>query len=526
MAARLPGGAPALPAGHGTDRRLTGRASLNAVASGLEYGVRAIVELIVSPLLVSGLGTQLYGAWRVLWQWTSYVWGASGRSAQALQFAIANRQFTATTDEKRQLVGAAVVVWLLFTPLVVSVGALGVWLAPGFLDVPAGEVTGLRIAASVLVLDALAVTLLTLPRSTLQGENLGYTRMVASPVLVVVGGALLVVAVKLDLGLPGVAGATLATTFLTAWVFWRITRRRLPWFGVSRPPRQVIRWFLGLSMWFLGWKLVLELMIASDILVLAAFASLTVVAAFALTKFVTDSLAQALSMLVQATIPGIGGHLGAGRLTRAAALRGEVIALVWAAGAAIGTTVVVWNASFVGLWVGDDLFAGTSATLLLVVLALQVALIRTDTFLIDVALVPRVKVLAGSVAAVASIVLAAVAIGPLDLGVLGMCVGLVAGRAVLSLAAPVAVGRVLGVPLSRQVRAVLRPLLATGALLAAGFSLSSRVAVDGWLPLVLGVALTTPLAAVAAVALGLDGAQRRRLTARVRVLVHQARGVR
>ena len=523
MAARVSDGAHVPVAARRPDRRLTGRASLNAVAAGLDYGVRAVVELVVSPLLVAGLGANLYGAWRVLWQWTGYVWGASGRSAQALQFAIANRQFTATTTEKRQLVGAAVVVWLLFAPLVVSVGALGVWLAPVLLDVPADQVTGLRIAAAVLVVDALAVTIVTLPRSTLQGENLGYTRMAVSPVLVALGGVLLVVAVELDLGLPGVAAATLVTTVLTGWVFWLITRRRLPWFGASRPSRGLVRWFLGLSMWFLGWKFVLELMIASDVLVLAAFAPLTAVAAFALTKFVSDSLVQALSLLVQATIPGIGGHLGAGRLTRAADLRGEVLALVWTVGTAAGATVVIWNASFVGLWVGEALFAGTTTTLLLVVLAFQIALIRTDTFLIDVALVPRVKVLAGTAAAVASIGLAVLAVGPLGLGVVGMCVGLVTGRGLLSVAAPLAVGRVLGIPVSGQLRAIARPLLTTCALLAAAVALSDRLAVDGWLPLVLGVAVTFPGAMAVAATVGLDGSQRRKLVVRTRALAQQAR---
>lgn len=514
MTAPGPSGASAPPTRGRADRNLTTRASLNAFASGLEYSVRAVVELVVTPLIVAGLGAQLYGAWRVLWQWTGYVWGASGRSAQALQFAIANRQFTATPEEKRQLVGAAVWVWLAFVPLLVSVGGTGVWLAPAILDVHPDQVTGLRLAAALLVVDALALTLVTLPRAALLGENLGYTRMVAAPTLLALGGVLMVVAVKLDLGLPGVAAATIITTLLTGWVFWTITRRRLPWFGATRPPRPVVRWFLGLSLWFLGWKFVLELMIASDILVLAAFAPLVVVAAFALTKFVTDSLAQALSLLVQATIPGIGGQLGSGRLARAAALRGEVHGMVWVAGTAAGATIVTWNGSFIGLWVGDHLFAGTTATLLLVVLALQIALIRTDTFLIDVALVPRVKVLAGSVAAVASIVLAVVAIGPLDLGLAGMCVGLVAGRAVLSLAAPVAVGRILGVRLSGQLRATVRPLLMTCALFAGAFALGGRVAVDTWPGLFLGVGVTLPAATVLATVLGLNTTQRRRLTAR------------
>ena len=36
---------------------------------------------MVSPLVGGGLGAATYGAWRVLWQWSSYVWGASGPDA-------------------------------------------------------------------------------------------------------------------------------------------------------------------------------------------------------------------------------------------------------------------------------------------------------------------------------------------------------------------------------------------------------------------------------------------------------------
>jgi hypothetical protein len=139
-------------------------------------------------LLVAGLGAQLYGAWRVLWRWTGHVWGPSGRSARALPFAIANRQWTASTQQKRELVGAAVVVWLLFVPLLLAEGALGIGLAPVLLDVPEGRIAGLRVAAVMLLLDALAVTVVALPRSTPQGESLGYVRMSVTPLGVGVHG--------------------------------------------------------------------------------------------------------------------------------------------------------------------------------------------------------------------------------------------------------------------------------------------------------------------------------------------------
>lgn len=503
--------APA-PAG----RSLTSRASLNAVASGLDYGARAVVELLVTPLLVGGLGAAVYGAWRVLWQWSSYVWGASGRSAQALQFAIANRQWTASDQEKRQLVGSAIVVWVLFLPVLLSAGGLGVWLAPVVLDVPPDHVLAVRIAAAILVLDAMVITLLTLPRSSLVGENLGYTRMGISTALVVVGGALMAGAVKAGYGLPGVAGAVLTTSVMTGAAFWWITRRRLRWFGVARPDRAMVRWFVGLSAWFIGWKFVLELMVASDVIVLALFAPLSLVAAFALSKWVADAMAQALSLLVQATIPGIGGYVGSGETARAARLRAEVMALVWVVGTAVGATVIAWNGVFVDLWVGADLYAGRTVTLLVVVLALQLALIRGDTFIIDVALIPRVKVLGGVAAAVASIGLAALAAGPLDGGVVGLCIGLALGRSVLGVVAPVAVGRHLGTPLGTQLRAVLRPGMVTTLVFAAAWWVADKNPAGSWLALLGGVAVTAACVGLLVAFLGLGRSQRLRLARRAR----------
>ena len=177
---------------------LSRKASLNTIAAALDYGARTVVELILNPMLVAGLGTYLYGAWRVLWRLTGYIWASSGRSSQALQWAIANKQHTADHEEKRRHVGSAIVVWFIFLPLLGSIGAICVWAAPYALKTPARYVGDVRITAALLVADAVALTLLTVPRSVLQGENLGYKRMGLSALLVVGQGALTALALILD----------------------------------------------------------------------------------------------------------------------------------------------------------------------------------------------------------------------------------------------------------------------------------------------------------------------------------------
>jgi hypothetical protein len=116
-----------------------------------------------------------------------------------------------------------------------------------------------------------------------------------------------------------------------------------------------------------------------------------------------------------------------------------------------------------------------------------------------------------------------VAAGPLDGGVVGLCLGLVVGRATLGIVAPVAVGRFLGVPLRRQAARVLRPGLTTAVLLAAGYWLAGENTSSSWFVLVVGVAGTVVAAGAAAFLLGLTPVQRARLTRRAGILVRRGK---
>ena len=501
---------------------LAGRASLNTLAAAVDMGTRFLIELLVTPILVSGLGGYLYGAWRVLWQWTGYLWATSGRSAQALQSAIANKQSSPDMHEKQQYVACALIVWLLFLPLLVVLGAIGVWYAPGFLDTPPGQVGGVRLGAAILVADAIALTVLTVPRSVLQAENMGYKRLGWSAVVLVVGAGFTVFAIKVDAGLPGVAAATLATTVLTAAVFLSVVRKNVLWFGVARPTRATLRWFLGLSSWFLAWKLIFELMTASDVLILAGLASVELVTVYVLTKFVADALSVLTATLVQGVTPGIGGIIGAGDLAKAVRVRAEMLSLTWLITTVVGATMLAWNASFVGLWVGEQRYAGSLESLLIIVMVVQFIFVRSDNYVIDVTLRLRNKVLLGAVSTLLSVSFAVVLVGNYDLGVSGLCAGIIAGRTVMSVASPWLVGRALNHPFKRQLRGVARPISVTAALFAAMYFFGDRVETESWPVLVALSALTAVAVALVAVVAGLTVDQRRTLRTRAATVLRSA----
>src|SRR5690349_14091244 len=117
---------------------LTRRASLNAVQALLDYGGKLLVGFVVTPILVTTLGSAVYGVWEMLSRLIGYMTAADARPTEALRLLVARRQGLNDAAGDRRAVGSALVVWLLFVPVVVVVGGVLVWLAPAITRVAAG----------------------------------------------------------------------------------------------------------------------------------------------------------------------------------------------------------------------------------------------------------------------------------------------------------------------------------------------------------------------------------------------------
>ncbi len=508
-----------------SDKSRTQKASLNALAATLEYGGLFITGFVITPFLVAGLGNVGYGIWRILGGLTGYMTAASGRSSQALKNTLANLQSSTDYEAKRRQVACAILVWVLFFPLLTTLGGVLVWFAPILIkDVPAELYWMVRLATGLLVIKMIAMTLMHLPRSVLEGENLGYKRMGLSPTMVFVGGGLTILALYLNTGLVGVAAASLATVILTGLLYVFVVRSYVPWFGLAKPSRQAVRQFFGLSGWFLIWRLVMQLMMSSDLVILGMFASLELVTTYALTKYAPEKFIGFVANLVFGSTPGLGGIIGAGDFQKAARVRAEIMVLTWLVTTIIGSTILLWNEAFIRLWVGGDHYAGSTATLLILIMFSQFALIRNDANIIDLSLDLSRKVLVGLLSATLSVVIAGILVSFFNLGITGLVLGFIAGRSILSLIYPLMIGRFLGVSLYSQLKGALRPTLVTMLL----FLLASRLAnflnggasfaTDKWIGLFLSGAVTLGGVSSLAFFLGLSSDQRKRIFWRVRMI--------
>src|SRR5207302_1952326 len=252
------------------------------------------------------------------------------------------------------------------------------------------------------------------------------------------------------------------------------------------------------------------------VIILGWVVSPAVVTTYVLTGYAARTAVGSHVFGAGAAMPGLGGLIGRGEQHRARAVRRELLTLTWLFATTVGVTVLCWNRSFLGLWVGQEHYGGPWLDLLIVLAAVQTVFIRTDAYVIDAALRPRPRVLAGAGAALVTIAVAV----PLTrlFGAVGLCVGLLGGRAVQSAAYPLLVRGSLGSRGGPHWSEATRLAVVTALLFAAALFLGQRVRTSHWVVWGAGVALTAALAFVTALFAGPSGDGRRLVLTRLRGL--------
>ena len=507
-----------------SDKTLTKKAYLNALASMLEYVTSLLVGFLVTPFMVTGLGDYSYGLWQVLYRIIGYLTPASGRPGYALKWTLVHQQVSNDYEQKRRYVGSTLVVWVIFLPFLISLAAIMAWQLPGWVHAPAAFVWPIRIVCFVLVSDMAVDTFAAIPRTILESQNLGYKRMGLSAGLVVLGGVFTWLAVYLKTGIIGVSVAILSTTIASGLFYLPIARRFAPWFGVAKPLAEDIHQIFGRSWWFLSWNLVTSLLLASDVVVLGLFDSILSVTNYSLTKYVPEMMISIIANVVFAIMPGLGRIVGSGDFKRAIRVRGEIMSLIWLVVTGLGTAILLWNRSFLGLWVNAKRYSGSLPDLLIVMGVMQLVFIRSDANIIDLTLRLSQKVMLGLLAVAISIVSASVLVGYFNLGIVGLCLGIMFGRLILTIGYPFLISRYMETSLWQQIQGMVRPILVTLLLFVGAMMVDQLLptitwpGAQNWLGFFFSAGLSAVLSLTLAFFAGLTAEQRSGILLRVRMV--------
>jgi hypothetical protein len=167
----------------------------------------------------------------------------------------------------------------------------------------------------------------------------------------------------------------------------------------------------------------------------------------------------------------------------------------------------------VHLWVGGENYAGGWTNLLIVIIAAQSAFIRCDAYVIDAALQPARRVRVGIVASLLTVAFS-LTLTPAA-GIVGLCLGILLGRATQSVGYPLLVRGCLGRVRETSLDWMARPLAVMSVLFAASTILGEHLLLQHWLSWAAAVAITLVTTAAIALTAGLPGVLRTRVTDRM-----------
>jgi O-antigen/teichoic acid export membrane protein len=245
---------PETDAEQGSDRpvRLPKRFGRNALTGYARTGSTAVINLVMTPVLVAGLGLEAYGIWVLVTSLAAY--------RDLLQFGFQTAtpkyvaEFSALEDHGRLRGSIATSFWFLTgSGLVALVLGLAMAIAFPYLFDVSPE---LRDSARVLVVVMTLDFALGLPGAAFAGTLMGLQRYdLVNTTLIVTGilqAAAMALVIVLDGGLVPLGIVTVAISL--AGQVWRyyLTRRLVP--GLSVSPRSadrgLARPFVGLSIWY------------------------------------------------------------------------------------------------------------------------------------------------------------------------------------------------------------------------------------------------------------------------------------
>ncbi|WP_313675213.1 oligosaccharide flippase family protein [Mycolicibacterium sp.] len=355
----------------------------------------AVIGLLINPALLGALGPLMFGLWKSLQRYLDFATLADGRSSQALKWIVAGRDGL-SPEEKRRDVGAAILVWFQWFPAAaLAVG--GITLAIPFLvkDIPPEAMNVAYVTAAILSANTVLVGLLSTPDSVLVGVNQGYKTMLISIGALVVGNAAVFGVAYLGSPLWALALALLCVAVVKAVCTLFVTRRAVPWWGVARPTKSDLKRVRSFSAWTIGSTIVDKLFSATEFIVISIMIGAVAVSQYTFTTYVMQFVLTIALVTASGFMPVLGKHYGASELGAAAEGARSVRHFVVGVAALGSAAVMAFNGAFVNAWGGAGQYMGNTINALLVLCALQFALIRMDGQILDVTMRVAPKVLVG-----------------------------------------------------------------------------------------------------------------------------------
>ncbi len=459
------------------------RAYLNTVTSFIDYGTKALVSFTINPFIVNGLGGTLFGVWQMLGQITNYSNLADLKASTVLKWAVARDREKASEEELRNYVTTTFALVLLMLPLILVVASVVAWYLPDITGVQEKYIPTIRLAFLVLIISFVVNKFFNVFESILNGMNLGFKRMGIRAAVTIVGGGLSVLVINMGYGLVGLALVNFTISIILGIILTVVVKRSVYWFGLGKFSFGQSKTFFKTSGWFMAWSGLQMVLTNSDKVLLGFLASPFIVTQYVITKYLLNTIKDILMHIINGVLPGMGKLYKKGEFDKMIVVRKQLRLITWIFVIGVGFVGLLFNRSFVSLWIGDEQYAGQFVNLLLILMTIQFIFIINEGTLINITLNIKKKVYLGVISVIISVFFVFLTVE--KYGIVGLAISMMLGRSIVSVAYPIIVSKMLQAKFLFDFSS-LRLFLLLSFLFSLGYFLGEGLLIRSWFLLGLG----------------------------------------
>jgi len=445
----------------------------------VQYGI----GFFVTPALITFLGSTYFGIWQMMNQFINYISFVDIRPTNALKYVLASKQFIDDNSYKRRQVGASLLTWLYTLPVLLFAGSILIYFLPMITKVTNNDYSVIRIVGCLLIVDYVFGNLAAMSISILRGENLGYKGVIFGSFITFIFGLITILVVQHGFGLVGLGLVTISQSGVTGLLYFFVVKKNVQWLGVEKPSRDETHGLFRFATWILLSSFSGILLFSTEIVIVGWRLGANFVTVYVITKTVVELINNFVFSLVSSSLAGLGDLFGRSEFNRLREVRANIQLFTFYCISVIGTLVISLNRSFIGLWVGNQQYAGNIVNLILVIAAFEPLLNQQDSLIIDLTQNIKTKIIITFLSGMV-VVTSGVLLTP-SLGIFGMSISSLLGRFSYFIGLSILCTKKINESPRIYFQRLIRPTLICIVLYVFAFIFSNRIVLNSWFHFIL-----------------------------------------
>lgn len=350
-----------------------------------------VTQFILTPIILNGLGRQLYGVYTIISKTEGYLSFIDLRPSAILRYKLAVLQGKQDQKEKKQYVGASLSLSLFTLPIILIAGLVLAHFFPLIFNIEEQYIKISQISVVIISAFLAVKSFLGIPEAILRGNNLEYKGFYIEPLRYLIYGILVVIFLSWNLSLIGIIVAIVLSFIFGFFLRVILQNKYCPGFSPIKPERGHIKEFLSNGTWYLASSVGTQALNSFDIILIGILGSPEKVTSYALTKAILFRIGEATVTVIGSITAGVGDLISRNDVHKIMTLRKLVIRFSLITGLSLAAYFASFNESFVTLWVDSTNYAGNDLTIVLCIALVFLVLAMAEEIFINAMLLFKSK---------------------------------------------------------------------------------------------------------------------------------------